>query len=76
MATRAIIQKVSAHPTLGETAGRILRTLEKQGPLRLTTLQRRMEIPAALLHMALGWLAREDKVEVVADDRSYLVRLR
>jgi len=76
MATLHINQNTTVMQSIGETAGRVWHTLERDGPLKLTTLQRRMEVPPALLHMALGWLAREDKVEVIGDGRGFSARLR
>ncbi len=76
MATPTLHPTASWTQTIGETAGRVWQILDKDGPLSITTLQRRADVPSRLLYMALGWLAREDKVEVTAEGRNYLVRLR
>jgi hypothetical protein len=76
MATLRIVPTPSLIPTIGETAGRVWHTLDEEGQLRLTTLQRQIEVPSMLLHLALGWLAREDKIEITGDGKSYQVRLR
>jgi hypothetical protein len=64
------IQKV------GETAGLIWQALDSQGPLKLTTLKKQLKATDTLLHMALGWLAREDKIEMSASGRTYVVTLK
>jgi hypothetical protein len=76
MATQQIEEATSAVLTIGETAGHIWRILHDEGELRLSTLQKRIDASATLLHLALGWLAREDKIAITPDGRSYRVRLR
>ncbi len=61
---------------VGETAGRVWHALEQKGPLLLPALQKQIEVTPTLLHMALGWLAREDKIEIARDGRSYRVQLK
>ncbi len=61
---------------IGEVAGKVWHTLDEEGQLRMPALQRQIGVAPALLHMALGWLAREDKIEVEPDGRSYRVRLK
>ena len=58
------------------TAGLIGHTLNGKGPLKFIALQRKVKAPAALLHMGLGWLAREDKVELSPEGRSFNIRLK
>ena len=61
---------------IGETAGSIWRTLEEEGPLRLSTLKKQIKVADALFYMALGWLARESKIDFETEGRSFNVRLR
>ena len=61
---------------VGETAGRIWHMLDEEGQQRLTALKKQVKVPDAILYMALGWLAREDKVEIEPEGRSFRVRLR
>jgi hypothetical protein len=61
---------------IGETAGRVWRTLDEEGELRLAALKKQIDVSDALLYMAVGWLAREDKLEVEAEGRSYRLRLK
>ena len=60
---------------IGETAGRIWRTLDQQGQLRIPALKKQVPVPDSMLYLALGWLAREEKVGIEPDGRSYRVRL-
>ena len=61
---------------IGETAGHIWHTLEEEGPLRIAALKNQLEVPELIVHMALGWLAREDKIVFESDGRAYRVRLK
>jgi len=48
---------------IGETAGKIYQALEKNGPAADADLKKVTGISdAALFNHALGWLAREDKI--------------
>ena len=49
--------------SIGETAGKIYRALEKNGPTEDAALRKEIEASdAALFNQAVGWLAREDKI--------------
>lgn len=61
---------------IGELAGRIWRTLDEEGELKVTSLKKQLEAPDAQVYLALGWLAREGKLEMKPAGRSWLVRLR
>ncbi len=65
-----LIQKV------GETAGLIWLALDSGGPLKLTVLKKQLKANDVTLHMALGWLAREDKIEMSTSGRTFLVQLK
>ncbi len=65
-----LIQKV------GETAGLVWQALDTQGPVKLASLKKQLKTNDAILHMALGWLAREDKIEMTASGRTYVVQLK
>ncbi len=49
---------------VGVTAGKVWSFLENQGPASMTTIEREVEAPKLLVHLALGWLAREGKLVV------------
>ena len=61
---------------IGETAGSIWHTLEETGPLTVTKLVKSVDAPRDVVMQALGWLAREDKIEVTETNRSKIVALR
>ena len=42
----------------------------------LTRLKKQVPRPAPLFDWAVGWLAREDKLVITADKRSFLLRLK
>jgi hypothetical protein len=60
---------------IGFAAGRVWRLLSDQGPLSLSKLGRTVEGGSQLALMAVGWLAREGKVELYREGRAHLVRL-
>ena len=47
---------------IGETAGVIYQTLEKNGAKTLSVLQKETGVANELLNQAIGWLAREGKI--------------
>lgn len=49
---------------IGEAAGKVWQALEADGPMAKTTLKTKTKLDGDLLAMALGWLAREDKVAI------------
>lgn len=61
---------------IGETAGLVWNTLNKSGPLSLAKLVKKLAIPRDLVMQALGWLAREGKIDVKEERRSRIVSLR
>ena len=61
---------------VAHTAGVIWHALNGKGPVKFTALQRQTKLPAPLLHMGLGWLAREGKVELTPNGRSFYITLK
>lgn len=61
---------------IGTTAGAIWQALEGRGELSLDQLKKAVEGKAPVFDWALGWLAREDKVEIRPEKRSFRVRLK
>ena len=47
---------------IGEAAGRIWQYLAQHGAATLPQLQRGTTLPERLVHMGVGWLAREGKL--------------
>jgi hypothetical protein len=62
--------------TIGEIAGYIWNFLEDEGECSITAINEAVDEPRSRVNMALGWLAREDKLEFVEEGRGTSVRLR
>lgn len=62
---------------IGETAGKIWHVLDLKGPQSIAKLVKEIDdTPRDVIMQALGWLAREDKLEIEEDGRSRIVSLR
>jgi Winged helix-turn-helix domain (DUF2582) len=61
---------------VGETAGKIWETLSAHGPQTLAQLKKKVDGSGDLVNFALGWLAREDKIDIVAEKKTFRVQLR
>jgi hypothetical protein len=61
--------------TVGEEAGIIWRYLHDHGKTKLKTLETEQASPE-LVAMAIGWLAREGKVEMGVEKRSVYIWLK
>ena len=61
---------------VGETAGRVWHLLNDQGPQTLAQLKKRLNGSGELVTFALGWLAREDKVDISQDKKIVRVALK
>lgn len=49
---------------IGETAGNIWNLLTNKGPQTLSKIKAEVKGDVFLLHAAIGWLARENKIEI------------
>jgi hypothetical protein len=63
------------HEEIGTTAGTIWQALNSNGELSLPSLKQQVAAKSPVFDWALGWLAREDKVVISRQQRSYRVRL-
>ncbi len=63
-------------PKIGENAGKVWRALNDKGPLNLSALKKATKLDDRQLYLALGWLAREDKVDFRQDKNQILVSLK
>ncbi len=61
--------------TVGEVAGKIWKALGARGRVTLATLPKLVDEDAIVVQMAVGWLAREDKVEFLQQGRAISVQL-
>jgi predicted transcriptional regulator len=55
--------------TIGETAGEIWRLLEREGPLSVSALAKKITQPQNMVYMGIGWLAREGKLVFTETNR-------
>ncbi len=61
---------------IGTTAGQVWSYLDKHGLTSIYQLRQQLKIQERLLHMALGWLAREGNLVWTRRGRSLYVELR
>jgi len=60
---------------IGETAGAVWKALADQGPLSVARLIKEVDAPRDLVMQAIGWLAREHKIDI-EEGKSRFVSLR
>ena len=62
---------------VGETAGRVRETLSRaKEPVHVTELPKMLKVQTSIVYMALGWLAREDKVAFSLQGKKAMVTIR
>lgn len=61
---------------IGVTAGKIWQILSHKGEMSVTALKKAVGSKDALVDWALGWLAREDKIEFRKDKNVVKVELK
>jgi Winged helix-turn-helix domain (DUF2582) len=61
---------------IGTVAGKIWQSLNTRGELSLAQLKREVNGKTPLFDWAVGWLAREDKIVVTPEKRSFRLRLK
>ena len=60
----------------GENAGLIWNTLNENGEMQLKQLKKKTKLKDKELFLSLGWLLKEDKVEISGDETDPNIRLR
>lgn len=66
----------SIQAQIGEAAGSVWRALNDHGPMSMAKLTRLTKLQRDTAAMAVGWLAREDKVSIEDTPRSRIIALR
>ena len=61
---------------VGTTAGKIWHLLNDNGSLTLAQLKKKIGGSGDLIGFALGWLAREDKVDITLEKKSFKAALK
>ena len=60
---------------VGETAGTIWRYLSEEDRVAITKLPKALQVKQTIVYQALGWLAREDKIEYQTEGNVTYIRL-
>jgi len=63
---------------IGETAGRVYHLLE-EGEKTLSQIEKTLRkegYNSNIVKMAIGWLAREDKISILKDGKKWLIKLK
>lgn len=61
---------------IGKTAGLVWRCLYDNGSMSLAQLSKQIDAPRDSVMQAVGWLAREDKVEIAENSRKRMISLK
>ena len=64
------------HDEIGKAAGKIWQTLDGKGELSLEQLKEEVKGESPLFDWAIGWLAREAKIVITPEKRSFRIQLR
>ena len=62
--------------TIGETAGEIWKLLSNEGPLSANAISRRIRAARTTVYMAIGWLAREEKLVFTETKRGLQISIK
>ena len=60
----ATLPEIDSLLLVGETAGEVWHALDEHGPLSLTRLVKMIDAPRDVVLLGVGWLAREEKVQI------------
>jgi len=63
-------------PEIGDAAGAVWKALDRSGQATLSQLKQRTQLGEPLLMMAIGWLAREEKLAFIREGRTMRVDLK
>ncbi len=61
---------------IGTVAGAIWQALKTKGELPLAQLKKEVKGKPPIFDWAIGWLAREDKIVIAQEKRSFRIRLK
>ena len=70
------MQEMEFNGQVGETAGKIWHLLNEDGPITVSQLKKKLNGSGELVNFALGWLAREDKVDITQQKKVFTVALK
>lgn len=67
----------SMEQTIGLSAGQIYNYLaENEGQATFTKMKKDLDLKSNFAELGLGWLAREDKIEIAKSGNSLKIKLR
>jgi len=69
-------QQSDIKPQVGETAGKVWHELSSAGPQTLAQLKKKFNGDSELLNLAVGWLARENKVDITPEKKTLRIQVR
>ena len=69
------VESVSVVDQIGQTAGLVWLDLEENGPRSFSRLVKAVDAPRDTVMQAIGWLAREGKVQIKESKRGRLISL-
>ena len=61
---------------IGETAGKVWKFLDQKGEVTLNQIKKGIKADPNLILQAIGWLAREDKLQIEKKDRFLIYSLK
>lgn len=61
---------------VGHTAGKVWSQLSEGGPQTIAQLKKKLNGEGDLVNLAVGWLAREDKVDILPEKKNFRVKLK
>jgi hypothetical protein len=69
-------EPISCLEQIGQTAGLVWHALDERGPQSLSKLGKTIDAPRDIVMQAIGWLAREEKIDIRETKRGRIVSLR
>jgi hypothetical protein len=70
------MSKVEMNEKVGLIAGEIWHILNDLGPQTLAQLKKKLNGSGEVIDFAVGWLAREEKIDISLEKKSYKVTLK
>jgi len=61
---------------IGLIAGKIWKYLSENGKTEVTKIRFDLKLTNALLFLAIGWLSREDKINITKEENKYFIELK
>ncbi|GBD26458.1 hypothetical protein HRbin30_01790 [bacterium HR30] len=61
---------------IGSAAGDVWRYLDANGPTAAETMKRKLKMGSDVFYAAVGWLAREDKLQIRTEGQKTVLALK